>query len=536
MGSKTVFDVDLQGLAKLLERRGIEWAVLELIQNGWDTETERLDITIEPVPKKSMVKVLVVDEDPEGFKDLAHAWTLFAESAKKSDPELRGRFNLGEKLVLAYSLAYGGEVTIKTTTGTVRFNKDGRKRLRSKTKSGSEVVCTMKATRAQMDEIIQSCQRLIPDIPTYINGEEIPSRDKVGVFMVTLPTEIADEEGILRRTKRKTSVCVYEPREGEIPSIYEMGIPVVETGDKWHYDVGQKVPLNMERDNVTPSYLKTLRVAVMNEMFLAVEKEEATDDWVQQATGDDRCDENAIEVTLNHRFGEKRVAYDPSDPESNKIAMSHGYTVVHGGSMSCGQWENAKISGLISPAGKVCPSPKPYSDEGQPEKVITNWTPDMKRVAEYCKRVGKHLIGAEIGVRIVNEPMVGWTANYGGRELCLNYGRLGHKWFEDQSKRGMEKVNSLLIHEMAHETESDHYSASYLSTICALGAKLATYAATGRMNWHGTTAEAVRGLAKARAESLKRKPTQSEKKLAALAKLKRGKRSKFSGRKTGGVK
>ena len=26
--------------------------------------------------------------------------------------------------------------------------------------------------------------------------------------------------------------------------LYELGIPVVETGDKWHYSVRQKVPLN----------------------------------------------------------------------------------------------------------------------------------------------------------------------------------------------------------------------------------------------------------------------------------------------------
>jgi 3-(3-hydroxy-phenyl)propionate hydroxylase len=33
------------------------------------------------------------------LSDLTHAFTLFAESAKKGDAEKRGRFNLGEKLV-----------------------------------------------------------------------------------------------------------------------------------------------------------------------------------------------------------------------------------------------------------------------------------------------------------------------------------------------------------------------------------------------------------------------------------------------------
>ena len=58
--------------------------------------------------------LLVVEDDaPEGFKDLSHAFTLFADSAKKINPEQRGRFNLGEKLVLAIS----DEVTIRTSKG-----------------------------------------------------------------------------------------------------------------------------------------------------------------------------------------------------------------------------------------------------------------------------------------------------------------------------------------------------------------------------------------------------------------------------------
>ena len=48
-----------------------------------------------------------------------------------------------------------------------------------------------------------------------------------------------------------------------------MGIPVVKPGDKgddepFHLNVHQKVPLNMDRDNVTPAYLKLLRREVLN--------------------------------------------------------------------------------------------------------------------------------------------------------------------------------------------------------------------------------------------------------------------------------
>ena len=66
----------------------------------------------------------VEDDDPEGFRDLAQSWTLFAESERKGDPTKRGRFCLGEKLVLALC----SSASISSTTGTVTFDGKGRHR------------------------------------------------------------------------------------------------------------------------------------------------------------------------------------------------------------------------------------------------------------------------------------------------------------------------------------------------------------------------------------------------------------------------
>jgi hypothetical protein len=54
----------------------------------------------------------------------------------------------------------------------------------------------------------------------------------------------------------------------------------------------------------------------------------------------------------NLRFGAKDVAYDPSDPEANKIAVSEGSTLLHGGHLPKGAWANVKSHGLILPAGR----------------------------------------------------------------------------------------------------------------------------------------------------------------------------------------
>src|SRR5690606_26682622 len=128
-------------------------------------------------------------------------------------------------------------------------------------------------------------------------------------------TEVADQEGMLRRTNRKCVLEIFDPLPGERASLYEMGIPVVETGDRYHINVHQKVPLNMDRDNVPPAYLRTVRTLTLNHVFGKLSEDDANSTWVRDGVSDGRCQDEAVKKILDLRFGEKRVAYDPSDPE-----------------------------------------------------------------------------------------------------------------------------------------------------------------------------------------------------------------------------
>src|SRR5207302_4670773 len=106
-------------------------------------------------------------------------------------------------------------------------------------------------------------------------------------FEASLLTPVADEQGVMRLRVRKTPVSIYEALPGEVPYLYEMGLPVVETGDKWHVNIAQKVPLNRDRDNVQPAFLHAVRVAVLNAAFdLLTTDEEATAGWCKLAGSD----------------------------------------------------------------------------------------------------------------------------------------------------------------------------------------------------------------------------------------------------------
>jgi hypothetical protein len=157
-----------------------------------------------------------------------------------------------------------------------------------------------------------------------------------------LPTEVADPEGYLRRVNRATPIRVCDCLPGETARLYELGIPVVETGDRRHYDIGQKVPLTLDRENVPPSFLRQVRGAVPNRMHDRLTTEDANSQWAEAAAAAPDCRPEAVESYPTRKFGEKRVSFDPSDPEANKLAVCQGYAVVHGPMMSAAAWTKAK--------------------------------------------------------------------------------------------------------------------------------------------------------------------------------------------------
>jgi len=390
---------------KQAEEHGKGRLIGELVQNALDEEgVTKIDITLEPVRGRPLVQLTVADDSPEGFRDLADAYTLFAPSYKRGNPEQRGQFNFGEKLVLSVCES----ASIATTKGAVLF-VPGKGRIakpRYKRERGSVFCGRMKMTRDEYAEVCGYLRSLLlPDeVVVNLNGDRLQSRKPLHTFEASLETLVADEEGVMRSRVRKTNVSIYEAARSGEASLYEMGLPIVETGDKWHINVGQKVPLNRDRNNVKPSFLKKVRTLVLNEMKDRLKEKDANDDWVRQASSDPACSKDAIRRVLDLRFGEKRAAYDMSDPEANKTWMSKGGTVVYGGMMSAAEWKNAKEAGAIQPAGQLCPTPKPYSDDpdAKPVTIIPEdqWTAGMRNIVDYAMFLAKELM--DVGLREVD--------------------------------------------------------------------------------------------------------------------------------------
>lgn len=339
MKDKSWFKVNRKGLSQIMGRRGIEFIVYELVQNAWDeVGVDTVDVKIDRAKGDRAITIEVTDNSPNGFTELSQSYELFAQSWKKSDATKRGRFNLGEKLVLALSR----RAEIITTTGGIRFDDTGRHITKSKTESGTLFRASIVMSHAQMLACIDVDMEPPAGIKTTVNGRHLIARVPAGEALVTLATEIADSEGRIKRTRRKTTMQVLEIAGERGGWLYEMGIPVVETGDDYDVNICQRVPVNLERDNVPAGYLRAVRTQVANLMASEIKTEQSNNPWVRDALSDPHISKQAVKAIIAGRFGDKAVAYDPSDLESNSRAAAAGYQVVHGSQLSKKEWTQVR--------------------------------------------------------------------------------------------------------------------------------------------------------------------------------------------------
>jgi hypothetical protein len=474
--SKQWFEVDKDGLQQLIERRGKAFVVTELIQNAWDEDVTAVDVGIRYDARTRRAFLDIQDDSPDGFSDLRDAFTLFKASKKKADAEKRGRFNLGEKLVLALA----SRATIRTTKGTVSFDKDGRTTDTAKRRQRGTVFTAEFPTFSAQDVVdtIALAFRLIPpgNVTTHINGNALKQREPLVRFEATLPTEISGPEGGLRRSNRKAWVEVYEPWDGNEPGIYELGIPVVDTEDRFVVNVCQKVPLNIERDNVTPAYLRQLRTLVANNTVDLLTGEDATSTWVNEALTSPDIAPAAVQKIVTERFGDRAVLYDPNDREANERATAAGYSVIGARTLPKEAWTNIRrVEDLLPVAGAVTPGSntilaRQLEGEGEGRKPLPfdKWTAAHKAFADYAQRFALYTINQPVSVEFFHDTIdvsaAAWYAR-GSRKLTINIARLGKAWLKSDTPT----VDELLIHEFAHDRVSDHLSDRFHDECCRIG-------------------------------------------------------------------
>jgi hypothetical protein len=463
-------EVDVDGLRKTLSRKGKVWALHELIQNSWDAEATRVDVTLTR-PKNGTSTLTCIDDAPGGFANLTHAHTLFAESDKKNKATKRGRFSAGDKYVLALMR----QATVTSTTGQIVFQSNGQRKTHDekRTEVGSEFKGVLNMTDEDYDDMMSKVFAIIPpaNIPTFINGQQVAFRKPVHTFKVKLPTELADDAGILRSRKRETIVNLYAAQDGEKATLYEMGIPVVPVDEnlRWHVDIGQKVPLNIERDNVTPSYLRDVYNAVLAEKVNELSEEEASAAWITTAMESPKASKETLQGVITKRFGSGAVRRDYSDKGSNREAQSQDRKVVERAAFPKAVWENLNKQELLPKAGDVCPTD--FACLVPTESFPPNrWTPAMKAYTDFLTQMAPILIDHTVTVEYIKDSRVEfrgctrWKKGSFILEINLEYHDVTD-WLGNVY---------LMLHEFAHHKvqSNDHLWKVFYYTVNVLGAKL----------------------------------------------------------------
>lgn len=424
--SLPLFEVDAAGFRELHARRPAWRLAMEVVSNALDEPGARL-VEVELRRERRGV-VLVVKDDGNGFASLRDAWTLYGHTPKRSDSTVRGRFNLGEKEVVAVA-ARG---SIETTSGTVTFSRAGRSvHPRRRLERGTVVTLHLPWLRAEADEVEKMLARIIPNKEVRVNGKEVQPRRPLRERAVSLRTPVLDGDAMVERT-RETSLHIHAP-PGPGGLLFEMGVPVCESGTPFDIDVRQKVPLGPDRESVSPQYLRDVWAETLNAVHLDLNPDQLMEPWVQTALADRRTTEEAVE-SIKERIYRKTLLWS-SDTLANERARGDGWTVLHPRHMAPEVRERLAIPHTTDLFGLTPKTPDPVEPDAT-----------MRAFADTVTRLAQGLGLGSVAVRFYSLRGAYECASWSGGTVSFNVANLPGDFFDAM---GPAQV-SLVLHEFAH--------------------------------------------------------------------------------------
>ena len=440
------FAVSDQGMQDLHSGREPWMLVKELIQNAWDEAPCATHCEVTVIANGDNTRITVADDGP-GFAHLPDAWTLMGNTPKRADPLKRGRFNLGEKEVVAVAM----DATIETVGYSVTFPPNGGRDVTANSQTrGTTVSVTMPWNQEQSENLVERLLQFRPtECALSVNGVAVPRREPLATGYPTLTTVVQPGPGApMRNSRRKTEIHLLSPvRTGEA-WLYEMGIPVQRIRSPYDVDVQQKVPVPPHRDTVADSYLRDIYTEILNAAHHMLEKDEFHKEWMKQALSNRRrVSKAAVDSAKRGRYGEKALLMSPNNPDANLHAIENGYQLIDPHSLSDREHKRIREAGTET-AGEAFPhtmaprnAPYEIPEETEDHIRFKSW---VKSLADCC--------GLAAEILIIEAPkattLADCTASTKNPTLRFNQSRLGEQFFSSPYGRPVQL--SLVFHELGH--------------------------------------------------------------------------------------
>ena len=440
-------EVSLAGMRELHIGRHPAELIKELVQNAFDEDSANC-CTVKVHYESGEGTLVVVSDNGDGFKDVRDVWTLLGTNPKRRLVNKRGRFNSGDKEVLAVAIW----AKVETVGFSVFFPKSGgRTSKKNNRKSGTVFSVLMPWDGAQAEDLVDRLRLIRPpqDFTYKVNGEAVAHPTPLVTHEATLETVLQDGPGEpMRKTRRRTMIQVSKPVSPDgTGMIYEMGIPIQPIEPPYDVDIQQKVPMPPNRDTVRESYLQDVYAEVLNAMHPKMADKEFGETWVRTATEDNRLTEEAAKETVRSRYGDKVVIWSTDKP-SNLEALDNGYEVLHPRTMSAEEREQLREKGGLQSAYAVFGDP---AKKKLAEEVDISDDPIKQEFAKWVVQIGE-MIGMNVKPRFIRLPgtriAADCTMNTTNPLMRFNLEILNDEFFLG---RGVQQLG-LIIHEFGHAT------------------------------------------------------------------------------------
>lgn len=356
-----MLEVDVNGLMELEGGKPPARLALEPVANVFDESRGYVEgrkkpsycaVTLAHQNNPRGVLVTVAD-DGAGFSNESDVYTLFGSTPKRSNVGVAGRFNLGDKQVIAVSRW----AKVQTNDVTVEFC-DGKRtvtRHRTVQVAGTIIKALMPWSLKDLEEVREQLRGVLPPAGLAYTVDGIPVERPATrcVASVTLPT-VKLQDGVMRPATAKTSVTVLKTTT---PTLFELGIPVYDLtnlGFPWSLDVHQKVPVPPSRDMVSLAYLYRLVGSVLEQAALdgvhLLSEEERGEPFIKGALDWVR-DMAALKVIVHDLYGPNPVR-PTGNPTVDRVAVDDGANLVSGKNFTEDTRKRLNDSGIMPTASQ----------------------------------------------------------------------------------------------------------------------------------------------------------------------------------------